>query len=100
MHQLHWMLFKPEGHDVLYLWNGDFSILVHVGKADQPHASWYWADIPPATLDKSEIDLMNTYATTKRKQVFSIPRMGRRRYQVLARGVYEYENQLTDGETH
>ncbi len=89
---IHWMIFKPEGNDVLYLWDGTWAIIFHVAEHEGEISDWYWNDNPPKDISDTEIKLLNTVAETKRKQIFTVPRIGKRRYQVLQRGSYEYTN--------
>lgn len=89
--QIDWMIFKPEGTDVLYIWDGQFPILLHVPVHEGNYIDWYWAGKVPEALSDSEVKLLHDVAKTKRKQVFQVPRT-KRRYQVVTRGTYEYTN--------
>lgn len=92
MKKLNWMIFKPEGLDVLYLWNGQFAVLMHTATHEGPESEHYWAGKVPEPLSREEIDLLQSVADAKRKQLFTVPRKGKRRFQVIDRGTYEYEN--------
>ena len=89
--KLDWMIFRPEGNDVLYIWDGKFPVLLHVPAHEGTDKEWYWAGIT-ADISPSEIALLQDVAKTKRKQVFTVPRKGKRRYQVVTRGTYEHTN--------
>lgn len=86
-----WMVFKPEGVDVLYLWNGEFPSIIHKAPHEGDIKLWYWAGENPqkdlSYLDKSNLDSV----LNSRQKIFKIPG-NQRRYQVVSRGTYEYEN--------
>jgi hypothetical protein len=90
-----WMIFQPEGVDVLYLYNGHTVYLMHVAVHEGTLPDWYWEHKVDGTLDpmstqeRATLDQINQSA---RKKLFVIPRKGRRRYQVIERGAYLYQN--------
>jgi hypothetical protein len=87
-----WMIFRPEGHDVLYFWNGNWATPVHIPPHEEPASNWYWNGCPPQDLDEREIDYINSHAMQKSKRIMTLPRKGKQRYQIIARGVYDNEN--------
>lgn len=90
-----WLVFQPEGVDVLYLWNGSTVYLMFVDQYEGEHKDWYWQHDPEG---KSEIDelgpieiaTLNDAMNNPRKKVFTIQRKNRR-YIVISRDRYLYE---------
>jgi hypothetical protein len=88
-----WMMFKPEGNDVVYLWTGTHVQIVHVAPHEGKEKDWYWSVSNTGVyvdLNEHEVKLL-TEVLASRKQVFKIPRQDRR-YTVIHRGTYPYQN--------
>lgn len=90
---MNWMIFRPEGKDILYLWAGEWASPFYVAPHEGVTENWYWnGNQPTDPLSQSEINFLDEIAKTKRKQIFVLPRT-KARYQVVSRGVYENQNQ-------
>jgi hypothetical protein len=92
MKKLQWLMFQPEGCDVIYLYNDERVFTMHVAEHEGKESSWFWRG--PAgidELDHKEILLLEEALRNKRKQLLKFPKRARR-YQVIARGEYDYQN--------
>ena len=84
------MLFHPEGSDVIYIWNGEFPIVVHCPEHEGDIKDHLWQkDEEGNTLaeDVKQLDAV----TFSSKRVFTIKSHGKRRYTVISRGTYNYQ---------
>lgn len=85
-----WMLFRPEGSDVIYIWNGEFPIVVHCPEHEGSIKYHTWlkdGDTNTTEEDAKELDAV----TTSSKRVFTVKSHGKRRYAVISRGTYNYQ---------
>jgi len=91
MKKLQWLMFQPEGCDVIYLYNDERVFTMHVAAHEGKESSWFWlGPIGKDEQDHREIMILNDALKNKRKQLLKFPKR-QRRYQVIARGEYNYQ---------
>lgn len=84
-----WMIFQPEGYDVLYYWNGKLPVVVHVAEHEGEIKDYLWPLTQQGDLPEKDIFELNQVNESS-KRIFTVKSRGKRRYAVISRGCYTY----------
>ena len=92
MNKMQWLVFQPEGVDVLYIYHDGHVYTMHVARHEGALKDWLWLGPNGANPeDPREKAILEDAYKNKRKQLLKFT--GRkRRYSVVARGEYDYQN--------
>ncbi len=70
-----WIMFKPRGENVTYLFHTTFPMLVYTGP-EVVKEDWYWTGNPPESIPVKELQVLEEARDNVRKRTFEIKRNG------------------------